>query len=209
MMSASTAEQSLSRSAEQRRRMGVDLTTDVDRARSLIGDHQSIRRGGHQRDGTRRIVTTTPRACTSPDRVMCTPFRVVQCRVSSSSNVVRWKTSPVCILEVGSNEPLEQLQLAELSDQEILGHRIEVGRARPVSRTVIADDAVVHDVERRGGRGCSDEVVVVPLARRPSPGCRPGRRRGWRCARRGHRPSPRTASTCGSSISCTAMKFAR
>ena len=64
---------------------------------------------------------------------------------------------------MGPDEPLVLLEVAELTDEHVLGDRVDVGEFF-LRRTVALDDTAVHGVERRqvadGGR--TVQVVVVP-----------------------------------------------
>ena len=66
---------------------------------------------------------------------------------------------------LGTHEPLEELQLAELRDEEVLGDRVDLTELCD-GRPVIAVDTVVHDVERSemllGGRTAEVEIVPGP-----------------------------------------------
>src|SRR5688572_3951406 len=67
------------------------------------------------------------------------------------------------VLEVGADEPLEQLELTELPDEQVFGHRIDL--AGLLHRAaVVFDDPAVHAIEcgqMANGR-FAIQLVVVP-----------------------------------------------
>ena len=94
-------------------------------------------------------------------------------------------------LQVGADEPVEQLELVQVPDQQVVGDVVDLldvlGRL-----AVVLDDADVDDVERAevGDRAVTADGVVLPGAvlRPARPACRRARRRASRCARRSRRP---------------------
>ena len=112
-------------------------------------------------------------------------------------------------LQVRPDEPLELLQLPGLADQQVLGHRIEfVGLVDGLAD--VLDDAVVDQVQRGQVRldGVAADRVVIPVTVPDDRARRAFRRSAQRRDALGDVVGKaRTASTCGSIISWTPMKF--
>ncbi len=138
--------------------MSIDLAADNERAGATIGDHQSIRRGGHHQNRTRRIVNNSAegvditrsgdvRAPTGDSgrsgfRAAWFPAVWFPAEGAESALVERGPVYdvPGRVLEVCSHEPLELLEVTEVPDQQILGHRI-VSAELVECRTMVTDDA--------------------------------------------------------------------
>src|SRR5690606_26674654 len=67
-------------------------------------------------------------------------------RLSSSVPRGTLLSAPSGVFEMGPDEPLEQLQFAEVPDYEILRHRILLGELL-LGLAVVFDDSRVHAVE--------------------------------------------------------------
>ena len=113
------------------------------------------------------------------------------------------------VLQVGPDEPVVELEVVGLADEQVLRHRVDVA-AELDGLAVVLDDAdvdVVEGLQVVVGDGAV-EAVVVP---RPALDDGPGVPRGWppRVAMRSATVSTisETPAYCGSSISWTPMKL--